>query len=527
MIPRRSILLSSLALGFVLITVLAYQRGWTDPTIRRVVDRLGLAPGHEARENLVHAPADRGPRPTPDGRLVVPADQQAAIGLGTAVVRAQTEPIRIELLGTTAYDPDTLTRVRPRFDALVSRVDVALGHPVKQGDPLVVLYSASLAEAKTDYQTAETRWRHDRRLLGTREPLANEGAISRQVWADTQSAEIQSRLAYMVARDKLLVYGLTAEQIAEIASEDGTAKAELTIRSPTAGIVINRDAVPGNLYGPENVLLTIAQLDHLWVWGNVYESDLGLVRAGLSWEVQFPYRAESVPGRVEYIADSVDPETRAVRIRGTIANPDRRFKADMLVRTLLDVPPTEGYVEIPRIALVVADGASHVYVRGPDHVDDFEQRTVTVAREQASRVVIAAGLRPGEVVVTTGSLLLAEIFGRIGPAQTSGPAPAGPRGVLQSQPPARAPRAAGHRRLRPAAPCRMPPHLDGVPLVRAAQGGDDPTPARHRMPGSWSPLSRAGEYLPNADLDLRPSARRCGMTPRRARSRSRTRRPGI
>ena len=388
---------------------LAYWLGWTGPLVARATAALGIAPHPDETAGTRKPPAPETAKLAADGRLLIPTSQQEAIGLEIARVVPQTEPIRIELLGTTAYDPDTLTKIRPRFDALVRKVAVTLGQHVQAGDPLVVLDSAALAEAKTAYQTAQTQWEHDKHLLQTRGPLAKSGAISQQVWADTQNSEIQSRLAAKVALDKLLVYGLTAEQVKAAASEDDAAKAQMTMLAPAAGVVVTRDVAPGNVYDPTDILLVIAPLDHLWIWGNVFESELDLVRVGQSWQVRFPYLNESVPGEVVYVGDQVDPTTHAVRIRGTIANPEGRLKANMLVSTLLEVPPLAGRTVIPRLALVTTDGADLVYVRSADNPEAFERREVSVAQERAEYVVVARGLKPGETVATHGSLVVAEI----------------------------------------------------------------------------------------------------------------------
>jgi len=325
-------------------------------------------------------------------------------------VAPQTEPIRLELQGTTGYDPDTLTKVRPRFDALVQSVNVTLGQAVKVGDPLVELYSADLAEAKTACEVARTQWRHDQRLLQSREPLARSSTISQQLLLDTQNEEIRSRLQYKVARDKLEVYGLTVAEIDALEAEQGTDKARMTIRSPASGVVISREVVPGNIYNPADVLLVIAPVDHLWVWGNVFESDLALVAVGQTWKIRFPYLDDVVEGRVEYVSNQVDLRTHTVRIRGSISNTNGRLKADMLVRSTLEIPPQKGHTVVPRVAVVVADGGYSVYVRKPGAGDQFERRKVVPVQERADQMIVGRGLQPSEVVATEGSLLLDHAF---------------------------------------------------------------------------------------------------------------------
>src|SRR4029079_11435001 len=121
--------------------------------------------------------------------------------------------------------------------------------------------------------------------------------------------------------------------------EDGSQKARMTLNASNDGVVIARDVVPGNLYDVSSTLMVIAPLDRLWVWGNVYENDIDKVKVGQVLEVQFPYLDEKIMGKVEYISNRVDPGTHAIRVRASIPNPEGRLKADMLVRTMLEIPP--------------------------------------------------------------------------------------------------------------------------------------------------------------------------------------------
>ena len=383
------------------------MEGWTAPLIRLVQQRLGLHAGPLRGEPATSEPGDSARPPASlDGGLVrLDPGQAAAIGLTTAVVTPQREAIRLELPGTTAYNPDSMTRVRPRFDGLVRSVRVTLGQEVAAGDPLVELDSAALAEAKTDYETAEVKADHLTGLLEKRRPLAEAGAISQQLWAETQEQELEARLRARVARDKLLVYGLSAEQIDRLAQEDDAAKSLMTLRSPATGVVVARDVVPGNLYGPGDVLLVIAPLEALWVWAEVYERDLNLVAVGQPWEVQFPLLGDAI----EYVADQVDPVSRAIKIRGSIPNPDRRYKAEMLVRTVVEVPPAPGRAVIPRAAMISIDGGDYAFVRRAEDPPSFERRPIRVDRETSDAAVVR-GLEPGAVVAASGSLLLEEQY---------------------------------------------------------------------------------------------------------------------
>jgi len=389
-----------------------------------------VLPGAERAEQAEPESSSPGTRAFRNGLVQIDDDQIAAIALKTVVARPQTEPIKLHLTGRTAYDEHSLTRIQSRFDALVEGVLVDMGQRVRKGDPLVDLFSTELARAKNEFQTNYVQWRRDLRLLELREKLVKTGAISEQVFVDTQNDESKSRLGYYTSWENLRVLGVPDSEIeplianlGESASLEGihnvADKAKMTLRSPVDGIVIERDAVAGNLYDNDDVMFVIAPLSHLWVMINVYERDQAKVAVGQRMEIHFPFLEQTFPGAVEYVASQVSKDTRAIQVRASIPNPDHSLKADMLVQAVLDVPALEGQTAIPRIAQVVHNGENYVFVRkdpaeGHGEVDGktkfFERRRIEVARENSDFVIVDSGLEAGEEVVAGGSLILAQMY---------------------------------------------------------------------------------------------------------------------
>ena len=281
------------------------------------------------------------------------------------------------------------------------------GQKVTIGAPLVDLFSTELAAAKNDFQTAYVQWVHDQNLLKMKKRLRDEKAASEQVVIDAQNDESKSRLTASTAKEKLKVFGVLEEQIELLTRNLGNAampealhvisdKARMTRLSPVEGSVIQRDAVPGNLYDNNDVLLTIAPLDHLFVWVNVYEADQAKVAVGQEMEIRFPYLDKTVPSKVEYIASEVSKDTRAILLRTSVPNIDGKLKADMLVRATLMIPPVAGQTQIPRQAMVVMNGAEYAFVQkaeqGDTRMQQFERRPLVVAEERDDHVVVQSGL---------------------------------------------------------------------------------------------------------------------------------------
>ena len=206
--PRQSIV-GKILLFLLLAGVLgggyyAYSVGFD--RIQRDLSRVIHSGGHSESQVDENSSAskstERTPYPRWDGLVKLDPVDAKNSGLLLVAVRPQVDPIRLELPGRTAYDPNSLNKIRPRFDTLVEKVYAELGQKVKKGAPLVDLFSTDLAAAKNDFQTAYVQHQHDLTLRELREELFKKDVISKQLLTDTRNDENKSRLAYLTAKSE-------------------------------------------------------------------------------------------------------------------------------------------------------------------------------------------------------------------------------------------------------------------------------------------------------------------------------------
>lgn len=404
------VLLAGLALpaaAGVFLAVNPPARGRVQKLVRKAWEKVGG--GHEVGPAAVPIP-HVAPRTSWRGVVSVNAEQAKALGLEVVEARPQTEPNRIDINGTTAYDPNAQTQIRPKFSGLIDRVYVGLGADVEAGDPLVDLFSPDLAEAKFSFEKKVAQHEYDRTEAARARNLLETKSISEKEYLSRVNDEKRSAAEAKLAKDELLVYGLTEAEIAAIPKEDGTRKAKMTLRAPATGVVIRRDVVQGNRYDVADVLLVIAPLDHFWVWGSVYPDDASRVKLGQVWVVSCPFAGETHRRVVETIASEIDKETKTLRIGTRIGNENGRIKAEMQVRGYLEIPPFADRTVVPRTAMVSTDGADYLFVRREGSGGDFERRKVRVVQEHHDTIVVAEGLKAGEFVAARGSLVLAQMY---------------------------------------------------------------------------------------------------------------------
>jgi membrane fusion protein, heavy metal efflux system len=375
----------------------------------------------------------KAPASTWDGLVPISKDSREAMGMRVVPVETQVNAVLLEVTGTTDYDQNTLAKIRPLFDARVSHVFKSVGEMVKKGDPLVEIYSTTLAAAKIDFRSRYAQWIHDKNFVDSRRELVRTNAISQVQFLDTYLAEITSRVAYFGARDRLITYGISLDELERLQAhidqhpnpkdpasdsmkEQNETKDEvhdiskLILKAPIDGMIVERDCVAGNFYDDMAVVMVISPMDKLWVWGDVYEKDQADVHLGQKWDVWFPNLDMKVGGTIEHIAARFDANTRTLKIRASIPNPNSKLKADQRVRATLEIPAQPGQTVIPRNALVVINGEYACFVQSAQHPDKFRRQPIEIDQENHDIVVVRRGLSPNEKVVTNGSLILSQLY---------------------------------------------------------------------------------------------------------------------
>jgi len=173
------------------------------------------------------------------------------------------------------------------------------------------------------------------------------------------------------------------------------------------GSVIDLQMAPGAFLNDTTVpIMTIANLDTIWVTANVPEKDTTLIAKGQQVDVTLAaYPGEVFKGRVLFVSDVLDPDTRRTKVRIAFANPDIRLKPGMFANVSFHAPARRA-VAVPTSALVVKDDASQVLVEVAPWT--FEARTVDIAFQQGDRAVLSSGVTAGDRIVVKGGVLLGD-----------------------------------------------------------------------------------------------------------------------
>ena len=249
-------------------------------------------------------------------QLSMSAESRELAQIETTLVERRYVSRPVPMVGKIEIDETAMRSISAWVPGRLDRLFVDYtGVRVQKGDHMVSLYSPELRSAQEE-------------LLSTRARLKTTAGESSEFLADS------NQRAYESAREKLILWGLTAEQVAEIEAR-GTAQDHVILTSPASGVVIDKKLEEGAYVQTGTKIYMIASLDHLWVQLDAYEQDLHWLRYGQEVVVQ----AEALPGerfegRISFIDPLIDERTRTAKVRVNIENADGRLKPGMFVRAI-------------------------------------------------------------------------------------------------------------------------------------------------------------------------------------------------
>jgi len=361
-----------------------------------------------------------------DGKVTISAEVQARLGFATARPQ-RIAPVRlIEATAAIAPDPARVAHIAPLAKGPLKRVHVQVGDSVNQGTPLFEYDNIELGEAVGDYmaeladlQRDLARLDHSQeslaraKLLLEKEAIAEKEVHVRQAEHRVAEATVENRHARIArVKEKLYRFGMADEQIDALSTDREKShrrEASYTVvRAPINGVIIEREGAAGEVVGPEQALVAIADLSSVWTLVDIYEKDLGQVRRGTAVEISLEaYPGETFRGTIGYISDLLDPQTRTAKARVEIQNPQRKLKLGMFATVRLRAQVTGGtatIVAIPSSAIQRIDGEPSVFIK-LDAVA-FARRKVKLGFTSGDLVEVTEGLKGDEELVTAGSFSL-------------------------------------------------------------------------------------------------------------------------
>lgn len=337
-----------------------------DPNYRR--DEPGQSPmGMDLIPVYAEGTGDDSP-----GTVRIDPDVVNNLGVTTARVDYGELDLNIETVGYVRFNEKKVVNVNPRVEGWIDMLHVkAVGEPVEAGEPLYTFYSPTLVNAQEEFLLALKRG---------------------------------NRVLIDAAEERLLALQVSKEDLERLRDTQSVSKT-LTVSATQSGVLDKLTVREGDYIRPGMNLMTIGQLEHIWVIAEVFERQTGLVSPGDPVHMRLEYLpGKEWLGEVDYIYPAINPETRTTEVRIQLANPGKTLKPGMFAELTILTKAPESALIIPREALIrLGDKSVVVLALGEGK---FKSVEVEVGRLGESNVEVLGGLMKGDQIVTSAQFLI-------------------------------------------------------------------------------------------------------------------------
>jgi cobalt-zinc-cadmium efflux system membrane fusion protein len=391
---------------------MSHQRNLTIGLLAATI--LGMGCNRSRTSSVVNAP-------TPVQAQTSTADKT----IETEIVSAAPFAGVVTATGKILAAEDRTAVIGPVNEGRIVKLYAGQGTRVRKGQKLAELESADIDQAEADYLKALADSENAKRSAAAEIKLAQQTYDrTKALYEKTvvpgknlQSAEhdlevakanaenniASTNVSLTAARRHLLILGLTDATIDSLGKKPGLA-ATFSLNSPIDGVVVERNATIGATVGTDANVFKIIDISRVWIDANVFEKDLPRVRVGQQVKVTttaFP--GTTFSGRVIFVNSVVDPDSRTVKVRTEVPNPDGRLKPDMFANVEVITDVAGNAISVPQSAVLEDGGKSFVFVA---ENDAYKKLQVQTGIKTGDRVEIVDGLKSGDKVVIKGNYLL-------------------------------------------------------------------------------------------------------------------------
>lgn len=381
------------------------------------------------------------------GNIVISPEAEKTAGVKIAVVGDNCVDDTVKTTGEVLADANLVTHVNSPVSGRVTEVLAVLGQKVTQGKPVLMIRSPDIEDAEaqlllqdaeikadlkkdllqidSDIATAKAQYELSQKVFARAQNLLEEKIASRADWerAQTQlqkdSISLDSlqkkrdasvtlsrerlKLVTEPIKQRLHLMGVPDEEIERIL-QTRKIEAVVPIYATETGIVCERQVNVGELVDTQKNLLTIGDFHKVWLKADVHEKDIAKLKEGQNIDLDLDsFPGETFHGKLDYISDSVNPDTRTLTVRAEVNNPGDRLKPKMFARMSILVGH-KCVTTVPESAVQDAGSDKVVYVqKSPGR---YEERSVVLGKSCKNNVEIIRGIRHGEKIAVAGTFQL-------------------------------------------------------------------------------------------------------------------------
>jgi membrane fusion protein, heavy metal efflux system len=311
-------------------------------------------------------------------------------------VTQQAIPDTLDLAAKVQADPTRVVHIFPPASGRVMEIKVKPGDYVRRGQIVAILNSSDVATARSDYAKADIEAQRATRATERQRVLLDHGAAAEKDYVDARAQSDSAQAELARARQRLELLNVNPNVNSD----------HVPLIAPANGVVLDVSAAAGEFsksLDSANPLVTVADLNTIWIIGDVYEKDVARVNRGRQVTVTLQaYPDRKWNGRIDSISGALDPTTRTLKARVVLPNPGQQLKPEMF-GAIHVTAGTHQAVVVPAAAIIHEGNTVTVFVK---NAGKPEQRTVTIGQTVDGSVEVVSGLQAGDEVAADGAELL-------------------------------------------------------------------------------------------------------------------------
>jgi cobalt-zinc-cadmium efflux system membrane fusion protein len=339
----------------------------------------------------------------PDTVVELSADEESAVDIKT--VEASYKPLRSQLqaLGKVFAHPQKKAIVSYPFSARIADIHIKIGDWVKTGQRLVTLQSEEVGSAKSEFYKAQADYELAKVNHERQKRLFDRGVGAQKDFLSSEAEYKVAEANLNAAEKKLHVLGFSEEQVKSI-SETHQISPIITLYAPISGKIIEHNAILGAMVDQETEILTIMDPSVVCIHADIYERDIAKIRIGQEVEVVVPaYPGETFEGKISFISDVLNEETRTITVRSEVNNRDYKLKPGMFADINIFLNHQSDALVLP-LEAVLDEGDDHIVFLKVD--GKYFPRIIKTGIRSAGFVEVLGGIEEGAEVVTKGNFQL-------------------------------------------------------------------------------------------------------------------------
>jgi len=339
----------------------------------------------------------------PDAVVELSEEESKAIQIETVI--ASIKPLRSQLqaLGKVFAHPRKKAIVSYAFSARVSEIHIQIGDWARIGQKLVTLQSEEVGSAKSEFYKAQADYELAKVNHARQKRLYDRGVGAQKDYLSSEAEFKVAEASLNAAEKKLHVLGFSEQQVKQI-SETHQINPIISLYAPISGKIIEHNAILGAMVDQATEIMTIMDPSVLCIHADIYERDIAKIRIGQEVEASVPaYPGETFLGKISFISDVLNEETRTITVRSEIENKEYKLKPGMFADINIFLNHQSEALVLPVEAVLDEKQENIVFLKV---AGKYIPQIVKIGVRNGGYVEILAGIQEGAEVVTKGNFQL-------------------------------------------------------------------------------------------------------------------------